>query len=146
MAIRRIRLRLRRDEALSATRMSIGKDKLVYLLITDKRFNYPKGRSKVAYIGTTGKGIARMAQSVATKAQELLGLHGVRSFHARVVTCKPRRRVKTWKKMERALLLGFREKYGAVPKCNNHGKKMKVTDEFGYFAKHGVNVVLDDLA
>jgi hypothetical protein len=146
MAKRRTRLSLRRDPALSASRMSIGRDKLVYLLIADKKFIYPDGKSRVVYIGTTKKGVARISQSVAAKAEEILSLHGVRTFHARVVTCRPRQRVKTWLKLERALLLGFRELYGSVPTCNSHGKNITEVDEFSYFAKNGITLVLEELA
>jgi hypothetical protein len=146
MAKRRSRLSLRRDAALSATRISIGSEKLVYLLIADKKLKYPNGKSRIAYIGTTKKGVARISQSVATRAEDILSLHGVRAFHARVVTCRPRQRVKTWLKLERALLLRFRDLYGSVPKCNSHGKKIKEMDEFSYFARNGVTLVLEELA
>jgi hypothetical protein len=103
----------------------IGKNRLVYLLIADKRLKYKDGKSRIAYIGTTEKGVERIAQSVAFRADAILRLRGVRSFHARIVTCGPRQCVETWKKLERALILRFRERFGAVPKCNSHGKKSR---------------------
>jgi len=142
---RRLSLSLKRDEALRATRVSIGRSRLVYVLVADKRLEYPNGRSRIAYIGTTKKGVARIAQSVAFRADKILGLPGVRSFHARIITCKRRQRVSTWKKLERALLLVFREQRGKQPLCNSHGKRIKETDEFRYFAKSGVEHVLDEL-
>lgn len=54
--------------------------------------------------------------------------------------------MKTWAKLERGLLLCFRECFGEVPECNSHGKKMKVTDEFYYFAKKGVRNIIDELS
>lgn len=146
MAKRRLNLSLKRDAAVSATRVSIGKAKLVYLLIADKKLKYKSGKSRVAYIGTTKKGISRISQSVAARAEDILKLRGVRSFHARVVTCRPRQKVKTWKKLERALLLPFRTIYGEVPKCNSHGKNMTETDEFDLFAKSGITTILEELA
>jgi hypothetical protein len=143
---RRLRLSLKRDEALRATRVTIGKDKLVYILIADKRLRYPGGRSRIAYIGTTKRGMARVASSVASRAEDILALHGVRSFHARIVTCKPRQRVKTWLKLERALLIAFKTAYGDVPRCNTHGKKMRASDEFSYFHEKGVRHVLEELS
>jgi hypothetical protein len=143
---KRLKLSLKRDHALEATRVSIGKLKLVYVLIADKRLKYPEGRSRIAYIGTTKKGAARMAQSIAARADVILGLRGVRSFHARVVTCRPRRNVKTWIKLERALLVKFKEMYGSVPECNSHGKRMKARDVFRIFSESGVRTVLEDLA
>jgi hypothetical protein len=112
---RRISITLKRDRALHATRVSIGKSKLVYILVTDRRLKYPLGKSRIAYIGTTKRGIRRVASSAARHADEILSLRGVRSFDARVVTCQPRQRVKTWFVLERALLVAFREKYGSQP-------------------------------
>jgi hypothetical protein len=142
----RIKLSLKRDEALRATRVTAGKMKLVYLLIADKRLNYKSGKSRIAYIGTTKKGVARIAQSAAARADDILSLRGVRTFHARIVTCNPRQNVKTWMKLERGLLLCFRQRFGEVPQCNSHGKRMKETDEFYYFAKKGVMNVIDELS
>jgi len=119
---------------------------LVYLLIADKRLRYPDGRSRVAYIGTTKRGARRVAQSIASRADVILGMRGVRSFHARVVTCRPRRNVKTWLLLERALLVLFREIYGEVPKCNSHGKKMRRRNVFNYFHERGVRQILEDLS
>lgn len=110
---RRLRLALKREVALRATRVTIGKNKLVYILVADRRLRYPKGRSRVAYIGTTSRGMARVASSVASRAEAILAIHGVRSFEARVVTCQPRQRVRTWLKLERALLIKFKHVYGA---------------------------------
>lgn len=144
--MRRLTVSLKRRVALSASRVTIGKDKLVYVLICDKKIRYPFGKSKIAYIGTTEKGISRIALSVAYRAEEILSIRGVRDFDARVITCKPRQNVKTWMKLERALLLTFRDKYGEVPHCNSHGKKMKETDEFKYFKQSRLVSILEDLA
>jgi len=142
----RLRLSLKRDEALRASRVVIGKKKLVYVLIADKRLKYPHGKSRIAYIGTTEKGVARIAQSAAGRAEEILKLHGVTAFHVRIVTCSPRQNVKTWFKLERGLLLCFKKHYGLVPKCNTQGKNMKETDEFDYFSRQAVNTVIDELS
>lgn len=144
--VRRLSLSLKRDEALSATRVSIGKNSLVYLLIADKKLVYPEGKSRIAYIGTTRNGLDRIAQSIAARADQILNLHGVRAFHARIVTCRPRRRVRTWIKLERALLILFREMFDDIPHCNRNGRKMKRTDEFQYFAESGVRNVIEELS
>ena len=143
---KRLRVSLKRDEALRATRVTVGRKKLVYLLIADKRLKYKSGKSRIAYIGTTKKGVARIAQSAAARAEDILKLHGVRTFHARILTCNPRQRVKTWIKLERGLLLCFRERFGEVPKCNSHGKRMKEVDEFYYFARRHLTNIIDELA
>lgn len=146
MSKRRLRLSLKRDEALRASRVFTGSWKLVYVLIADKKLRYPLGKSRVAYIGTTRNGGFRVAESVAAKAGDILTLHGVRSFHARIVTCPPRQRVRTWHKLERALLLEFKERFGDVPRSNSHGKRMKETDEFRCFHRAGVVGILDELS
>jgi hypothetical protein len=128
-----------------ATRVTLGKSRMVYVLIGDKRLKYQKGKSRIAYIGTTKKGMARIAQSIASRADDILSQRGVFTFHARIVTCPRRRNVRTWHKLERALLLVFRDKFGEVPVCNSHGKKIKVTDEFRYFSKSGVRNVIEEL-
>lgn len=143
---RRINVTLKRDRALHATRVSIGKSKLVYILVTDKRLKYPNGKSRIAYIGTTKRGIRRVASSAARHADEILSLRGVRSFDARVVTCQPRQRVKTWLVLERALLVAFREIYGAQPRCNSHGKKFKARDEFEYFRRKRIVGILEEMS
>jgi len=60
--------------------------------------------------------------------------------------CTPRRRVRTWHKLERALLLQFRDLFGRVPICNTHGQQMVETDEFYYFARARVTDVIEDLS
>jgi hypothetical protein len=80
------------------------------------------------------------------RAEDILSLHGVRTFQARIVTCKPRSGVETWKKLERAMLLKFREIFGEVPECKFKGKKMKGSDEFRYFGNTGVKKVIDKLS
>jgi len=69
MAKRRIKLSLKRDEALTATRLSVGKGKLVYLLIADKKLKYRKGRSRSPTWEPPGRGLAalrRVSQPVLT--------------------------------------------------------------------------------
>ncbi len=122
--------KLQKTHALEATRIAIGKDKLVYVLIANKSLRYPYGRSRIVYIGTTKNGISRIATSIANHAEDILGWRGVRQITARVITCKPRQNVDTWKKLERALLLLFRAEYGRVPMKNTAGKNVKELDEF----------------
>jgi hypothetical protein len=144
-ADRRLSISLRNGHALEATRVSIGRNRLVYAITTDKKLRYPKGKSRIAYIGTTRLGVKRVAASVAGKADEILSLHGVRSCKAHVMTCRPRQRVKTWLLLERALLVSFRETYGTVPKCNSHGKGMKRGGVFDYFSHRRLQGLLQDL-
>ena len=142
---RRLNLSLKKVHALEATRIAIGNQKLVYVLLADKNFNYPYGRSAIAYIGTTKKGVARVAGSMAARSEEILSCHGVKKVTARILTCSPRRNVKTWRKLERALLLMFRSEYGSVPSVNSQGKKMKETDEFSYFSREAIRKTIHKL-
>jgi hypothetical protein len=114
--------------------------------VTDKSLKYPRGKSRIAYIGTTKRGLRRIATSAAKHAEEILGLSGVRSIVARIVTCQPRQRVKTWLVLERALLLAFREKYGSQPKFNLHGKKIKPRDELEYFSRKRLSEILSEIS
>lgn len=127
------------------SRVSLGGEKLVYVLVQDKKLSYPSGRSRVVYIGTTKSGANRVAQSAAYWAETILRGRGVRHFDARIITCRPRQRVKTWVKLERALLLVFKEIYGDVPKCNTQGKNITEVDEFRYFRKDRLRGILEDL-
>jgi hypothetical protein len=51
---------------------------LVYALTADKKFPHPYGKSSIAYIGTTKKGIERVASSVAYRAEDILSEYGVK--------------------------------------------------------------------
>lgn len=127
--------------------MAIGSDKLVYVIVADKKLKYPKGRSRMAYVGTTKHGVSRVAQSAASRADQILREPGVRSFRVHVVTCRPKAGVRTWLKLERAVLLAFRERFGEVPVCNSQGKRMKERDEFEkYFARARIKRVIEDLS
>ena len=146
LAKKRLTVSLKRDPALSATRVGTGKAELVYVLVADKKLNYERGRSRIAYIGTTQRGMSRIARSVAVRAERILGERGVRSFDARIVTCKPRQKVKTWEILERALLLEFRKEYGEAPLCNSLGTKMKEGDEFRLFRRKRIRTIIEDLS
>ena len=67
-------------------------------------------------------------------------------FEGRIITCKPRQRVKTWRLLERAMLLEFRAMYGEVPAANTHGKRIREQHEFKVLARSRVRKILDDLA
>ncbi len=144
--MRRLAISLERDDAMTVTRVAVGADRLVYVLVADKRVQYDGAKSRVVYIGTTRKGASRLASSAAERADDILSQHGIRSFRVRVLTCRSRQRVRTWHKLERALLLIFREMYGTVPLCNSHGVNMDETDEFYYFARVRVKDLLEELA
>jgi hypothetical protein len=122
------------------------KRKLVYAILAQKALWYPWGRSKVVYIGTTKHGMTRIAQSAASRADQVLSIYGVRKFDVRILTCASWPNVKTWVKLERALLIVFRRRYGALPKCNKVGKYAKPRDEFRYFRQERLERLLEELA
>jgi hypothetical protein len=117
-----LRISLKRHQATTVDRVSVGKRKLAYVICADKKLRYGKKRSKIAYIGTTKNGIDRFAQSAASRSDQVFSLGGVERFTVHVVTCTPRQKVESWHKLERALILTFKKLFGAVPKCNIQGK------------------------
>ena len=127
---------------MQVTRVSVGNKKLVYLIVVPRALKYPWGRSRIVYVGTTEMGISRITQSVAQRAEAVLGHHGIKEFHVRVVTCGPRRHVRTWFKLESALVLAFRHRYGKVPVYNDTFQKKQITDEFEYFSRARIEGIL----
>jgi hypothetical protein len=65
---------------------------------------------------------------------------------ASVVTCTPLKGVKSWAKLERALLIGFRLEYGQQPVCNGDDRVTREDDEFEYFEYERVRRVLAGLS
>ena len=120
---------------------------LVYVLCARKKLTYPGGRSRIVYIGKTDRGLDRVAESVAERAPTVLSLHGVDLFTAHVLTATPRAGVKSALKLERALLIAFRERFGSIPRCNKNGHSMRASDEFKVlFARPRIDAIIDDLS
>jgi hypothetical protein len=133
-----------RRPALSLHRTAVEAACLVYLAVVPRAIKYQYGRSHIAYIGTTQKGVDRIAASAAAIAPEVLRMHGVDSFELFTCTCRARQKVKTWRKLERALLLRFREMYGTVPRLNSQGKNMRWTDETKYFSVKRIDSIIEE--
>lgn len=131
-----------RTPAVTITREAVKAQKLVYIAVANKPLSYPKGKSCIVYIGTTQNGAHRMAASAAAKAQDMLSLRGVLQLHFYVVTCKSRKNVKSWKKLERALLLTFKDAFGKPPECNTQGKNITWRDELDYFTRKRLDSVI----
>ena len=145
--IRRSNVSLSRGTALYADRSILARgNKLVYVLLADKKIRYREGRSRIVYIGTTRNGSSRIAASVAWRAEEILRWPGVLSLDARALTCRPRQNVKTWLILEKALLIAFREHFGEVPRCNIHGKGIRATHHFSYFSRQRLVDIIEDLS
>ena len=141
--VRRRNIKASIKPAITITRQAFGKEKIVYLAVANKARKYPLGyRSPIVYVGTTKAGAHRIAQSAAARAKVLLANHGVKQLSFHVVTCTPLQRVKTWLKLERALLLAFKHTYGAVPVANTAGKNARWRDELDYFSEKRLVAVL----
>jgi len=138
-------VKLHRSPVMSVRRTDLRSDRLVYVIVAQRPQRYRYKSSRIVYIGTTKKGLRRIAVSAAHRADQVLQLRGVREFEVRVVTCQARQNVKTWQKLERALLLRFREKHGDVPMCNQQGTRMQERDEFAYFRRERLDAVLSGL-
>ncbi len=126
-------------------RAAFSDKKLVYVGRANRALKYPWGKSRIAYIGTTQKGARRVASSAARKGEDLLFEHGMKQVEFSVVTCGKLQSVATWKKLERALLIKFKEKFGAVPRGNIHGKNIRWRDEKKYFTGGRLDAVLEEL-
>jgi hypothetical protein len=130
---------------MTVNRVAIGNQRLVYAICADKKIAYEYGRTPIVYLGTTEKGVDRIARSAAYRSPAVLGMHGVKSFDVRVITCGPRQGINSWKMLERALILEFRAEFGEIPKCNSHGKRMRETREFQVFSRDRIRQVIRDL-
>jgi hypothetical protein len=145
-ALPRLKVVLQQGEAMRITRVAMRANKLVYVIVADRKVRYPLGSSGIVYVGTTKKGVSRVAQSAAYWTEDVLALRGVRAFRVRILTCPPRQKVKTWRLLERALLVGFRALYGRVPRYNSQGRRMRLRDESRFFSYQRVKEILQELA
>ena len=123
------------------------KARMVYVLRADRPVKYQKDRSRIVYIGETGKGPKRPAGSMARMAKEAFNkLHGVRQIDVHAVTCRGRQHVRTWELLERAFLAVFKDIYGEVPRYNLQGKgKRFVLDDISDFNPKRVKNILSRL-
>jgi len=142
---RRLSVMVKWPPAMTVTRVAGSPRKLCYVVTANKIVAYRTGRSKVVYIGATDEGISRLVTTVAGRADEILANHDLTHFEAHVITCKSLSRVETWRKLERALLVTFRDTYGQPPLCNKHGSRIQEEDEFSFFARERIFNVLEDL-
>lgn len=128
--------------ALSLSRFAVRATKLVYIAVANKAVNYGKTKSHIVYIGQTKKGIARIAQSAAKIAPKVLAMHGITAVDFFVYTCNPRRRVSMWAKLERGLILAFKDAHSTPPRFNKHGVRMVWKDEDRYFARSKLTAIV----
>jgi hypothetical protein len=134
------------SSAMTVFDAGISNDKLVYIIVSSRQLSYARGKSPIAYIGSTEDGIGRMAQSAANKAPAILALHGVSKFDVFPVSSAGRPGAKRWwRKLERAFILAFLEEYGDPPKLNSQGTKFRRTNEFELFSEEAVKGIIRGL-
>lgn len=142
---RRLNVMVKWPPAMAITRLPSRSEKLCYVVTANKIVAYRTGRSKVVFIGATEEGLSRLVGVVGARTEEIFAHHDLTHFEAHVVTCKSVPRVETWRKLEKALLLTFRDLYGEPPLCNRHGAGIQEEDEFSYFTRERIRNVLEDL-
>ena len=142
----RLRVSLKAKPAITMRRVALEHERLVYVICADRKLKYENGYSQIAYIGTTRNGVERVANSAAYRAWDVRWSRGVQSFDVRIVTCRLRQGFKSWLKLERALILAFRQKFGEPPMCNVQGRAMKLGDEFDRFSYSRLSQIIDALS
>ena len=118
---------------------------MVYILLADKAFKYSNGsrRSRIIYIGTTGKGARRPATSAVDKASEAFSeLRGVKKIEVHIVTCGARQAVKTWQHLESSLLAVFRERYWGLPKYNRKKGSVRYIEDVSLFREKALQKIV----
>ncbi len=142
----KLRIKFKGEPVISITRKAFRETKLVYIARANKPRKYPWGKSRIVYIGTTKTGAGRMASSAVWKGEDLLFDHGIKHLDFYVITCARRRNVASWRKLEKALLIKFRETFGSVPRANTVGKGMRWDDEKEYFSDDRLDEVIEGLS
>jgi len=142
MSKRKLNAKLYRSEVMLVNRAAIKAQHLVYFLVANNAEKYVWRPSPILYIGTTEKGVGRMAVSAAHRAEDILGRYGTRRFAVRVVTCQRRAGMQTWRVLERDLLKRFKLHHGEVPRLNESGKNLNPNRLSGYFSERQLDKIL----
>jgi hypothetical protein len=122
----------------------LEKKRMVYILVANKPYKYPNGkrRSRIIYIGTTGKGVGRPATSAVNKASEAFELRGVKTIDVHIVTCGGRKAVKTWLHLEASLLAVFRTRYFDLPIYNRKTGSVRYGEDVTLFRRKALEKIL----
>jgi hypothetical protein len=124
---------------MTLSRGALGADRLVYILAANKPIKYPQGRSRIVYVGTTKRGVRRVASSVAYRAEGILGRPGLKTVDAHLLTYSGRPGAqKLWAKLERAMLFIFKYEYGDIPILNKVGRNIWPGKEFTFFSRRAL--------
>jgi hypothetical protein len=130
--------------AITITDNRLWQKRMVYVVRASKKIRYPGGRSRIVYIGETGKGKKRPASSAISKAERVFKkLRGMRFVTVHLVTCRGKNNVRTWEILEQSLLATFNSEYKGLPHYNQQGKKFVVSP---LFRKQRLLSVLQDLS
>ena len=133
---RRLHISLSPSPVMTLSRAALAKERLVYVLASNKLVKYPRGRSRIVYVGTTKRGVRRVAASVAGRAEGLFERRGIRGVNAHLLTyTRGTGGHDLWLKLERAVLFMFRFEYGTIPILNKMGKNFWPGKEFAHFNK-----------
>lgn len=120
-----MKVHLNTKVAMMVHRRILAKHRVVYLLAAPRPLKYRDGKSRIVYIGTTGKGVDRIAKSVAYRAQNVLRRRGLRELDVHIVSCGARPGMRSWEYLEDALLAAFRGLYHQLPNQNRQGKRLR---------------------
>ena len=113
---------------------------MVYILVANKLYKYQDGRSRIIYIGTTGKGAGRPATSAVDKAsQAFRELRGVKQIEVHIVTCRGRKGIqRPWEHLESALLGTFRGRYFQLPRYNKKKGSVRHPEDVKLFRQQAL--------
>lgn len=117
---------------------------MVYILVANKAYKYPNGRrSRIVYIGTTGKGARRPATSAVDKASEAFSeLHGIKRIELHIATCPGRKRLRTWEHLESALLATFKSLYFKLPPYNKKQGSVLYPEDIRLFRQKALQTLI----
>src|SRR5438874_458092 len=142
MATRKPRPKVHNTPAITITRTAYAAAELVYIAYANKPLRYHHGDSRIAYIGTTKNGVWRVASSAAWKAGDLFNRKGLHTLEFYIIATPRRGRHATYRKLERALLLRFRERYGSTPAANKQGQRLRWREDDDIFTSATINKIL----
>lgn len=142
----RPRLKVQDKPAITITRSAYAATEVVYIAYANRPLRYSHDDSRIAYIGSTKKGAWRIAGSAAWKAEDLVQRHGVHTLEYYVIVAPRYGTRPTYRSLERALLLRFRERYGSPPIANQQGRRMRWREDDRIYTAASIDRVLDDFA
>jgi hypothetical protein len=143
ISIMALRIKCSKKPLLTVQRSNQWRPRLVYILVANKTFKYSNGRkSKIIYIGTTGKGAGRPAISAVNKASKAFELRGVKTVEVHLVTCTARKSVKTWLHLESSLLASFAGRYFKLPPFNRKKGSIRYAEDVILFRRNALESTL----